>query len=117
MADETRWSPEPWRDERDRGCRWDIVDANGDQVAQAQQRTAVRDLPSQADRGANTRRIVAAVNSVAGVPSAALEAGLLARALDLLARGFLDDDCDGSEEGCPSCEARRLLRALGRIAP
>jgi hypothetical protein len=62
------------------------------------------------------RRAIALARACEGITTDALEAGLLSKALDLLAAGFLTDDCDGSEEGCPSCEARRLLRALGRIA-
>jgi hypothetical protein len=109
MADETKWSPEPWSiDETDRT----IVDAKDSAVVVADDYALDWTVWGPDSR----RRIVAAVNSVAGIPSAALKAGLLSRALDLLALGFLTDECDGTEEGCPSCDARRLLKALGRIA-
>jgi hypothetical protein len=100
MADETKWSPEPWRVED--GGIWDANEA-----------PVICDPSAFRD---DLDRAAVAVNSVAGIPSEALEAGLLSRALDLVAVGFLTDDCDGSEEGCPSCDARRLLKALGRDA-
>jgi hypothetical protein len=120
MADETNGTP----------GQWDWAPAQG--VAAGKRETLLRDarvfvvtggtsrdiaevgLDRADEANANARRIVLAVNSVAGIPSAALEAGLLTKALDLLAAGFLTDACDGSEPGCPSCEARRVLRALGR---
>jgi hypothetical protein len=125
MADETKWSPEPWNmrevpcscgKKGRRACRPDfaVSAARWDELATVYGRED--DEEGHSEGQANARRIVVAVNSVAGIPSAALEAGLLTRALDLVAVGFLTDDCDGSEEGCPSCEARRLLKALGRIA-
>jgi hypothetical protein len=70
-------------------------------------------MPS-AEQAERMHRQDVCVAACATIPSSALEAGLLTKALDLLAAGFLTDGCDGSEEGCPSCEARRVLRALGR---
>jgi hypothetical protein len=66
---------------------------------------------------ANARRIVAAVNACAGIPTEALEAGALGKALDLLKFGSIDesDPCQGDEPGCPECEAVNVLRALGRL--
>jgi hypothetical protein len=108
MADETKWAPEPWSiDETDRT----IVDAKDSAVVVADDYA----LDWTAWGPDSRRRIVACVNACTGIPSAALEAGLLTKALDLVAVGFLADECDGTTEGCPSCEARRLLKALGRV--
>ncbi|MCL0588031.1 ead/Ea22-like family protein [Klebsiella pneumoniae] len=41
-------------------CRWNVTDAEGVQVALAQQRTATRDDPKQADRTANAEFIALA---------------------------------------------------------
>lgn len=65
------------------------------------------------------RRIAAAVRETAGIPTEALESGVIAQALDMIAEAFADPGCDGEEglsEGmnCISCRAVRLLRAAGR---
>lgn len=41
-------------------CRWNVTDAEGVQIALAQQRTATRDDPKQADRTANAEFIALA---------------------------------------------------------
>ena len=70
--------------------------------------------PSEPD----ARRIVACVNACAGIPTEALEAGALGKALDALAwHGHRGLPCPyASTAGpCRNCEADRALRALGRL--
>jgi hypothetical protein len=62
----------------------------------------------------NARRIVACVNACAGLSTEALEAGMLAEALDLsetVSRCLSDVEHDGADD------LRAALRALGRLEP
>jgi hypothetical protein len=67
----------------------------------------------------DARRLAACWNACAGLPVEALEAGVVAQALDMIAEAFAEPSCDG-EEGlkdgmnCVSCRAKRLLKAAGR---
>jgi hypothetical protein len=86
------------------------------------------------DADENARRIVACVNACAGIPTEALEAGALGKALDLLDRGIEQTGlgcsvCHGGSEWSgiggdsyaggimheDGCELDAALRALGRL--
>lgn len=69
---ENRWGPEPWFIE-DADY---ILDATGETVAEAH-------APAGWLAKDRARRIVACVNACAGIPTEALEAGALGRALDI----------------------------------
>jgi hypothetical protein len=110
MADETKWSPEPWSiDETDRT----IVDAKDSAVVVADDYA----LDWTAWGPDSRRRIVAAVNSVAGIPSEALESGALGKAIDALLKYHRENRLkhDADAERYELSEA--ALVALGRIAP
>ncbi len=114
---ETNHSPEPWR----------VVDET--YVCFGPPDAAGRDtVAASAFQEEDARRIVAAVNACAGIPTEALESGALGKALDGLAfvLSLLDD-----ERPMPAFEAedvvavmallprveqaREALRALGRL--
>jgi hypothetical protein len=110
MSDEqTKWSPEPWRAVHDdygdewwfggdrRGGQWVI-----ESVPQANDHDRFQAVTC-GEFGEQARRIVAAVNAVAGIPTEALEGGALAALLDLFGGVYTQADIDAA------------LRALGRL--
>lgn len=98
-------SPEPWRVTPDDPAGA-IEDANGVQCAEAWPGNGL-----EAEQDANARRIVAAVNAVAGISTEALESGALAKLLDRVEGRAVDEGC---ADGC-GCGVLQLLRALGRL--
>jgi hypothetical protein len=115
VSDETKWSPEPWRVSASgflcSATNLVLIDSRGD-------------VPP-----ADLRRIVACVNACAGIPTAALEAGALAKALDALksaqsvlsavsAASLVDRSEWSLHKGMAEVVRDRLydmLRALGRL--
>ncbi len=109
MSDETKHSPEPWTWRRgskmDAGMNEVVVGSTGSVVCAT--------VPQSAE--ADARRIVAAVNACAGIPTAALEAGALAKALDLLTEAYAD-----YQARMPAgwvLETRSALRKIGKVIP
>jgi hypothetical protein len=94
MSDDVKHSPEPWVAEVDA-----VLDAGGFVCAEGWpgdtqgmwtdggEDGPVMNLKAyEAAEDANARRIVACVNALAGIPTAALEEGALAKALDEIGR-------------------------------
>jgi hypothetical protein len=98
---ESKHHPEPWSNESG-----DLCDATGHVLA----------FDYEMEKSERVRA-AACVNACAGIPTEALEAGVLRKALDLLKFGSIDesDPCQGDEPGCPECEAVNVLCALGRL--
>jgi hypothetical protein len=113
MSEETKHSPEPWSAGlRDGTFPDEIDDATGFRCAAAYGHGNSRHPDDAAE--ANARRIVAAVNAVAGIPTEALEAGKLGEALKAAERLATACAVDGlyRYETRDVCDA---LRALGRL--
>jgi hypothetical protein len=101
---ETKHSPEPWRFENIPGRKGaGAVRDVGDFVVA---RTLPEAMPGDA------RRIVAAVNACAGLPTEALESGVLALAIEALAALRTGN---GPARGMGEVMAREALRQLGRL--
>lgn len=98
---ETKWSPEPWREDVDGG----IEDAKGEPVACGDDYAI--DWTYWSIKPDNRRRVLACVNACAGIPTEALEAGALGKALNALVEV---DRCDNSADEyrpqCPWCWAQ-----------
>jgi hypothetical protein len=126
MSEEAKHSPEPWGAFRldvsgtdefkaytarciDQGAPEDFYIVMVDKPDGSADVCHVGNGPTSAE---NARRIVAAVNAVAGIPTAALESGALAKALDALVICEASGSC--GEYGRHAFEA---LRALGRLEP
>jgi hypothetical protein len=123
---ETRHSPEPWTEDDgnvfSEPLQAQRIDAimrrlNGEGGSHPDEGLNGEPLGFVAAAGQNREnfeadalRIVAAVNSVAGIPTAALESGALAKALDALVICEASGSC--GEYGRHVFEA---LRALGRL--
>ena len=106
---ETKHSPEPWyQDPED--CAW----LGGASVFSEKGPVRLCEV-SEAD----ARRIVACVNACAGLPTEALEAGALGRALDALGDMASQHRCGCGHPACNRCaddgENAAALRALGRL--
>jgi hypothetical protein len=96
-------TPEPWRAKHDYEHRFSIETADG------------IDMPATAYREANAQRIVACVNSLAGIPDPAAALTQAREALEMFLRNYAADcDPDGEELD----QARAALAALeGRAQP
>lgn len=108
---ETKHSPEPWRSDPDCGA---ILDSNDNICAEAWQ----YGTDPEGTAEANERRIVAAVNACAGIPTAALESGALEtalRRLDTVAMAAEEDASAHVSTRSLASQARAALRALGRL--
>lgn len=114
------YTPEPWVEGHSGNCN--VVRYDGDDIR------PIARIPGQDNR----RRIVAAVNAVAGLPNAALEAGVVAKLVRAAesqeAADVHYDSCDWCGRGlspCPqytklteeSVTLRRAALALLRGAP
>jgi hypothetical protein len=102
VSDETKWSPEPWRVSASgflcSATNLVLIDSRGD-------------VPP-----ADLCRIVACVNALAGIPTAALEAGALSEALDG-AEWFSRVEGACTTAGIDAEEKMlAALRALGRLS-
>lgn len=116
MSDETKHSPEPWTVTAEDPAGG-ISDATGSQCAEAWPgcRHEPEDVNGEcmAVQDANARRIVAAVNACAGLPTSALEEGALAKALEVL-------EAAAQPPGTHTVKGLRqlaasALRSLGRL--
>src|SRR6266542_2122795 len=112
MSDETKHSAEPWTRRRgskaDAGMNEVVVNSTGVVVCAT--------VPQAAETDA--RRIVACVNACQDLPTAALEAGALAKALDVLAQlghGVSGHQYVTTAGPCRLCAADAALRSLGRL--
>lgn len=103
---EAKWSPEPWH-------RWPYSEREWDIGVGAEQDPASPNIAAGLSEP-NSRRVVAAVNACAGIPTEALESGALATALERVAEArrigrYVDD---------PAWDAvDAALRALGVLKP
>lgn len=117
MSD-AKWSPEPWGWRR---CTPRDGPGANECVYDAERIMLLGTTP-QGDPG-DARRIVAAVNACAGIPTEALEAGALGTLLGLVERyvdptvcgAQADNMGDDPETPCWDCRTVDTLRSLGRL--
>jgi hypothetical protein len=113
---ETKHSPEPWSVGGMSGCEDGCYAADGSLCAEGWPGDTTNLDPGKdvnaflARQNANARRIVACVNACAGLPTEALEAGALAKALGALARIVRY-----ASEDAAAADAEFALRALGKL--
>jgi len=110
-------TPEPWVGPEHIDRRRAGFIRAGDPLPGAEEGQAVAAVSlSRREWKANQRRIVAAVNAVAGIPVEALEAGaiadLIAAAVEVLAFGYPD-----SIPGAHKNVADRLRAAISKLRP